>query len=365
MRLRWLAFAALLVACADVAPPAAAPAGDIPADDGRRPRAQLVVHYPTGWGHRIAVRGSAGGLTWSAGRDLTWTTGDAWTGTFALAATIELKPLFDDTTWSLGPNYVLAPGGTLDVWPHFFHDGGRLVEIAGFSSSRLGDTRRVTVYLPPSYDETPARRYAVVYMHDGQNLFHGDEAFAGVSWDVAGAMDGGAADAEIAEAIVVGIDNDGDRIWEYTPTDGGYGGGGADAYLGFVADELKPAIDERFHTRPDREHTAIVGSSLGGLVSIYAGIARPETFGVVGALSPSTWWDGTWIIAKVAAAGTLPVRVYVDSGDDDRANTAHLADTFRGRGADLDYVVDPGAQHGEYWWRKRLPGAMAFLLGGY
>jgi predicted alpha/beta superfamily hydrolase len=200
-------------------------------------------------------------------------------------------------------------------------------------------------------------------MHDGQNLFHDDEAFAGVSWDVEGAMDGGAADALIGEAIVVGIDNDADRIWEYTPTDGGYGGGGADAYVGFVADELKPAIDRDFHTLPDRDHTAIVGSSLGGLVSIYAGITRADTFGVVGALSPSTWWDGTWIIARVSAAATLPGRIYVDSGDDDRDDTARLADALRTRGANLDYVVAPGQQHSEVYWRRRLPGALAFLVG--
>src|SRR5262249_57604497 len=106
-------------------------------------------------GHWISGGGWAGGLTWSAGQDLTWTAGDAWTGTFAPTASIELKPLFDDTTWSLGPNYVLAPGKTLDVWPHFFHDGGRLVEIHDFASARLVHTPPLPHFPPPRSTQTP------------------------------------------------------------------------------------------------------------------------------------------------------------------------------------------------------------------
>ena len=117
-----------------------------------------------------------------------------------------------------------------------------------------------------------------------------------------------------------------------------YGGGGADAYLALIADQLKPRIDRDYRTLADRGHTAIMGSSLGGLVSVYAGVTRPDVFGLVGALSPSTWWDGTWILPRVATERTDPARVYVDSGDagdsqDDQANTATLAQTYRTRGA--------------------------------
>jgi predicted alpha/beta superfamily hydrolase len=181
-------------------------------------------------------------------------------------------------------------------------------------------------------------------------------------------MDRGFADGTIGEALVVGVDNSAARIWEYTPSDGGYGGGGADVYLGFLADELKPVIDHDYRTRPEREHTAILGSSLGGLVSVWGGITRDDTFGLVGAVSPSTWWDERFILGKVRDAATIPVRVYVDSGDagasqDDRTNTAELAATYRARGARLEYRVQPGASHNEYWWRQRLPGALAFLVG--
>jgi predicted alpha/beta superfamily hydrolase len=280
-----------------------------------------------------------------------------------LESAIELKPLFDDAVWSKGPNYRLEPGQTVEIWPVFFHDGGRLERRADWRSPLLEHDRDVVFYLPPSYDENHRRRYPVVYMHDGQNLFHDRDAFGGVSWDVAGAMDRGFHDASIREAIVVAVDNTPARIWEYTPTDGGYGGGGAGGYLAFVADELKPVVDRDYRTEPGRATTAIAGSSLGGLVSAWAGVSRPETFGLVAAISPSTWWDGRWILAQVQGAEELPARVYVDSGEDDRANTTLLAETYRARGVELRHVVQPGAAHNEWYWRQRLPGALAFLLG--
>ena len=343
-------------------------AGGGKADDARARRTTVVVHYPTGWGHRIELRGSGGGLDWWDGREARWTDGDRWVLALELEAPVELKPLYDDAVWSRGPNFRVEPGQTVDVWPVFFHDRGRLERRADWRSPLLDHDRDVVFYLPPSYDENLRQEYPVVYMHDGQNLFDDRGAFGGVAWDVAGAMDRGFADATIREAIVVAVDNSAARIWEYTPTDGGYGGGGADVYLDYLADELKPVVDRDYRTMPGRETTAIVGSSLGGLVSVWAGVSRPDTFGLIGALSPSTWWDGRWILAQVREAPELPVRVYVDSGDsgtsqDDRANTALLADAYRARGAELRYVVQPGASHSEWWWRQRLPGTLAFLLG--
>jgi predicted alpha/beta superfamily hydrolase len=329
---------------------------------------QIVVHYNTGWGHRISIRGNGAGLDWTHGKDATWTTGDAWVLSVTTSTAIELKPLFDDATWSKGPNWKLTPGQTLDIWPHFFHDAGRLEMLSNWYSHVLNNSRTVTVYLPPSYDENGAERYPVVYMHDGQNLFVDSQSFGGVSWNVTGALDKGAADATIGETIVVGIDNDAGRIWEYTPTDGGYGGGGADTYLTFIADELRPEINKQYRTVTDRAHTAILGSSLGGLVSVYAGTTRPEVFGLIGALSPSTWWDNIWIIPHVQTETTNPVRVYVDSGDsgpsnDDKTNTAKLAQTYKSNGATVDYLVQAGGQHSEVYWRQRLPGALSFLVG--
>jgi predicted alpha/beta superfamily hydrolase len=330
--------------------------------------ATVVVHYPAGWGHRISLRGSGGGLSWSRGRDLDWSDGDVWTAQIPLSAAVEVKPLYDDSTWAIGPNWTLRPGQTLDLWPHFFHDSGDIQRIDSWHSNVLNNDRGIWVYLPPSYDENPAERYPVVYMHDGQNLFDDDASFIGVSWNVGGALDQGALDASIHEAIVIGVESTDNRTWELTPTDGGEGGGGGEPYLAFLTNELKPWVDSTFRTFGDREHTLMAGSSLGGLISAYIGATHADVFGSVGVLSPSTWWDNLYIINEVANASGRPLRVYLDSGDsgpdnDDVSYTAQLAGSYRSINVPLDYLVQQGGEHSEVYWRQRIPGALAYLLG--
>jgi predicted alpha/beta superfamily hydrolase len=335
-------------------------------------QATVVVHYPTGWGHRISLRGT-GPLNWSRGADATWTPTDEWRLTLTVSGKIELKPLFDDATWAIGPNWTLSPGQTLDIWPHFFRDAGQVQVIDNWWSNTLQNSRTVRVYLPPAYLENSGQRFPVVYMQDGQNLFDDSIAFGGVSWNGAGAMDQGARDGSIHEAIVVGVDATANRIGEYTPVaDPQDGGGDADAYLSFLVNEIKPWVDATWRTLPGRESTAIAGSSLGGLVSAYAGVSHPDVFGLVGVFSPSTWWDNNWIIGAVQGtkgAAVQPLRVYVDSGDsgpsnDDKPQTALLAQAYQGLGTmQVKYLVQPGGQHSETYWRQRLPGALAFLLG--
>lgn len=317
------------------------------------------VHYPAGWGHRITLRCSD---DWSRALTTTWTAEDVWVGTAAVGATC--KPLLDDATWSIGPSY--APG---EIWPHFRHVGGAVERHAGFRSDLLGKDRGVWIYTPPSYEENARQTYPVVYMHDGQNLFSDATSFGGVSWDVGGAMDEGIASGAIAEAIVIGIENDADRMAEYTPVpDPDYGGGSADAYLRFLVTELKPAVDRGWRTQPDAAHTAIIGSSLGGLVSVWAGLTHADTFGLVGALSPSTWWNGAWVLDQSQAATPAIRRIYLDSGDagpsqDDVVDTSRLAAVWKTKpNVEVDYVLDRGASHTETYWRKRIPGALAFLL---
>ena len=367
--------------------------------DAAVPSATVVrVHYPAG-AHTIALRGSGGPLTWTAGTALMANADDTWTLTITdLAAPIEVKALLDDATWSRGANYHVGPGRTVDLYPHFNSGRGQVVTlIPRFHSTSLGDDRAFRAYLPASYDENTRARYPVVYMHDGQNLFDRTTAFGGVEWGVDEAFDAageagrcasGAAcqnDGECGaagvclstrEAIVIGVDNAPDRIWELTPTrDADIGdGGGADRYLTMVADELKPTIDQMLRTSPGAADTAIMGSSLGGLVSAYAGVTRPAVFGLIGAMSPSTWWDNRVILARVAATGAAPrpLRVYVDSGDagpsmDDVANTTMLSAKYvalgYALGTTLRHVIDPGASHSEQFWARRFPAAAAFLLG--
>ncbi len=341
---------------------------------------RLRVHYPAGSGHTLSIRGSGGPWNWTKGVTLRAEADDTWTiETDTLTAKTEWKPLLDDATWSRGPNYAVSPGETRDVYPHFTQVGGKVeVHWPKFHSTTLGNDRGIWVYYPPTYLENSKARFPVVYMHDGQNLFDPSTAFGGNEWKVDETMDGAAEDGSIREAIVIGVENTSARMSEYTPTkDASVGdGGGADNYLKMLTTELKPMVDGALRTETGRESTAIMGSSLGGLLSSYAGTtSAASTFGLVGAMSPSTWWDGTVILKDVAAAkgkAPSPLRVYVDSGDsgtssDDLANTKVLAQTYRDDGyvdgSTLSYVVQKGASHSEFYWAQRLPGALTFLLG--
>jgi predicted alpha/beta superfamily hydrolase len=140
-----------------------------------------------------------------------------------------------------------------------------------------------------------------------------------------------------------------------------------------LVDELKVAVDGMLRTRPDIASTAMVGSALGGLVTAYAGWKRPDVYGVVAELSPSTWWNDAVIVGEVAmtlAAPHRPLAVYVDSGSgtvDDQSDTDKLAAAYLALGyidgASFRHVIQPGAQHNEEYWAQRFPGAMQFLLG--
>lgn len=352
------------------------PAVDVPGDTGATVTT-LRVRYASRMGD-VALRGSIAPLNWDRGVTFRRVADDTWEWTSAdLRTPLEWKPLLDDRTWSRGPNYRANPGATVVVFPHFVNGVGEYARTyPSFMSTVLGNRRGVWVYLPPSYGENTAARFPVVYMHDGQNLFDPRAAFGGVSWDAHTAMNDGAESGAIREAILVGVENNASRIAEYTPTvDAMYGGGNGDAYLRMLVDEVKPMIDRAYRTLPDRANTALVGSSLGGLISAYAGVRRADVFGLIGALSPSTWWNDRVLLREVATTpmrAARPLRVYVDSGNagtsmDGLADTRELAATYRSvgyvEGTSLRYVVQEGAQHNEFYWAQRLPGALAFLLG--
>jgi predicted alpha/beta superfamily hydrolase len=271
----------------------------------------------------------------------------------------------------------VKPGQTIDIYPRFVESHGTVTKAyPSFVSQKLPSTRGVWVYLPPTYVENTESRFGVLYMHDAQNLFSADTAFGGNEWKVDETLDAGAEDGTIHETIVVGVENTAARTDELTPTsDPTYGGGKAEQYLSMIVDEIKPMVDKDLRTIPTREQTGVMGSSLGGLVSAYAGVRHADVFGLVGAMSPSTWWGDKVILTEVASTPSRPakpLRVYVDSGDsgpsnDDVTNTTELAARYRSVGytdkKDLLHVVAAGAQHNEIYWAARLPGAMRFLLG--
>jgi predicted alpha/beta superfamily hydrolase len=371
--------------------------------------ATVFVHYPAS-SHAITFRGAGGGLSWTQGTAAAQT-GDTFALTLELTTAIEWIPLLDDITYALGPNYHVAPGQILDIWPHFITTQGQVSTlIASFTSTVLGNTRPIYAYVPPSYYENSDATYPVVYMHDGQNLWAAlpELAFAG-TWNVDTAFDaasntgtcsadgivgwgaqplGGTpvtciSDADCTssecrtfpEAIVIGVASTANRIYEYTPTTDPStpGGGGADLYLQMLVQELKPVIDGMLRTRTDVASTAMAGSSLGGLVTAYAGVTYPQVYGLVAELSPSTYWNNDVIVSDVLATPPAPARplvVYVDSGQgsvDDEADTDLLAAAYVSvgyvDGTNFRHVVQPGAQHNETYWAERFPGAMQCVLG--
>lgn len=262
-------------------------------------------------------------------------------------------------------------------WRAYPPEDGRAHTVAGsvrvmerFWSPQLGNQRDLLVYLPPSYARG-RRRYPVVYMHDGQNLFDQATSF-GEEWQVDETMEAAAAGG--VEAIVVGIPNMGDaRLDEYSPWhDAESGGGGrADAYLDLLLETIKPVVDRDFRTLPGREHTAVAGSSMGGLVSLYAYFRRPDAFGAAGVMSPALWFAGGQVFPFVEQAPFVPGRLYLDIGTNEGKTALEDARRMRDlleakgyrRGEDFLYVTALGGRHSERAWRRRTRRMMHFLLG--
>jgi len=237
-------------------------------------------------------------------------------------------------------------------------------------SPQLRNHRAIDVYLPASYGSS-RRRYPVLYLHDGQNLSDPATAFAG-TWELERAL--GDLAAVGVEMIVVGVHNIGvGRLDEYGPfEEPRYGGGAGERYLRYLTDTVKPRVDARYRTRPDRRSTVIVGSSMGGLISLYAFFAAPRVFGSVGALSPSIWFGNRGLLDYVAGRAAPRGRIYLDVGTDEGAETLRnaraLVRLLRVKGyhpgRTLRYIEATGHQHRESDWAQRLPGALSFLLRG-
>jgi predicted alpha/beta superfamily hydrolase len=154
-------------------------------------------------------------------------------------------------------------------------------------SPQLQLQRKVRVYLPPSYG-TSQRHYSVIYMHDGQNVFQSSDAF-GRPWRVESIID---KMPVRKQAIVIAIDNGGgERVNEYAPYRRGQKGGKGHDYMRFIVENIKPWADTNYRTLGSADHTWLVGSSLGGLITMYGGLQFPQVFGKIGVLSPAFWFN--------------------------------------------------------------------------
>jgi enterochelin esterase-like enzyme len=237
---------------------------------------------------------------------------------------------------------------------------GRIEVLANFSSEWI-PARKVQVYLPPGYVKDTARRYPVLYLHDGQNVF--DAAEAGMEWQVDEAAESLVQRGAIAPLIVVAVANGEARTDEYA-------GSKASLYARFLREELKPFVDRTYRTLPEAASTAVGGASHGGLVSLWLALQHPHTFGNVLALSTSAMWDDGTIVKQVQALpAKLRVRIWLAVGarEGERflASNRHLRDALVAKGwtlgSDLRYLEQEDGAHDEISWAAQVPAMLAFL----
>jgi predicted alpha/beta superfamily hydrolase len=244
--------------------------------------------------------------------------------------------------------------------------------------SQFVRARDVWVYLPPGYAADSARRYPVVYLHDGNNVFNEATSFLGVEWGVDEVAEQGIRAGRLPDFIAVAVANTPDRTREYTWTpDPKHGGGTATDYARFLIEELKPFIDRTYRTDPRPEATAVVGSSLGGIVSLWLGLEHPEVFRRIGCVSPAAGWADRDLERLVRAGRGTGLRIWLDIGTAEAtprngepdwwlqdARSLRDALVLRGyvEGRDLHYEEVQGAKHNEVAWAARIGRILAYLL---
>ena len=245
---------------------------------------------------------------------------------------------------------------------------GRIFRAGPLEIPHIGP-RSIDVYLPPGYDHDLHKRYPVMYMFDGQNVFGDEGSFAG-GWRTHLVLDRLAARG-MKVPVVVGLHHgNGQRIDELAPWRAGHGGGKADLLLDWMAGDLHHQVLRNLRTLPGPENVTVAGSSMGGLTALYAVFRRPDAFGKCVAMSPSLWVGHGEIFRWLEHVATpWSCKVYMDSGGRERwlAQSARaMAQVLSHKGLEpgrhLWYRADPRGGHHERSWRRRLPSALRFVL---
>lgn len=250
----------------------------------------------------------------------------------------------------------------------------RIFELPSFD----GHPRPIRVYTPEAYDQPPHDRFGVVYLQDGQNMFAHPSSARAESWAADQALERLVQGGQLAPWILVGVDHAVDRLGEYSGWDFPRAGTRAkgEQYTRWLSETVKPLIDREYRTRPEARFTATLGSSMGGLVSLLLGLWRPDTFGRIGAFSPTVMWSDEQLFSAWSRHSGCWTRIYLDAGlhetlDIDGVHLDYGRDTRRfhehlrsvGYGDhELMLVLEPMGQHSEVDWRRRLPFALRWLL---
>ena len=238
-----------------------------------------------------------------------------------------------------------------------------------FEIPQLKTTRRIWIYLPKDY-ETSHKKYDVMYLQDAQNLFDDATSYAG-EWQVDETLN------KIFEKtgkslIVVGIDNGGEkRIEELSPyKNAKYGGGNGDNYVKFIVETLKPFIDKNYRTKPQRKFTTIGGSSLGSLISVYAAVKYPETFGKVLAFSSAFWFNAKELNEFISSSkvNLKQQKYYFIQGkhedEDMEEQTNRVIENLKSKNVkpkNIFLKIDEDGKHNEMYWRREFEGAVLWL----
>lgn len=359
----------------------ASPAGpDSVGPDAGTPQTIIRVQHPKA--ASLQLRGDTAPLSWTSSMAPTSVNGTE--ARFVLppaSGPIQVKPVLQEGTgdpvWSIGANYLVQPAAERVIHPYFDpkHAAGRR---ENFEVKAIGDPkatpgpRTVRVFLPPGYDENTLAHYPLLLMWDAQNVFEDATATFAVAWKAQDALMKSLAAGKLTEVVIAAVDHGGKaRIHEYTPwADSKEGGGGGENTMKWIDTTVLPELDQRYRLLPGRDNRIVGGSSLGGIMSLYAALTRPKTFGGGVCMSGAWWWadEQSLTFAKSELKAALPTRLWVDAGtvNDGLPLTQKLRDLLLSGGLKLDetlgYYEHQGADHSEGAWQKRVHLALEFFF---
>jgi len=240
---------------------------------------------------------------------------------------------------------------------------GKVEHHRKFYSKTLNNRRDILVWLPPSYKKEIHRRYPVLYMQDGQNVMDPRTAHIGIDWQVDETASRLIKSGNLQEIIIVGIYNTPERLEEYSDSSKGKN------YMKFIVDQLKPFVDKYYRTLSGREYTAVMGSSMGGLISFLLAWNYPDVFGKAACMSSSFYYDGDKAINMVKnyTGEKKKIKIYIDHGEDGLPRGQRMFCELSQKGyligTDIDYYYAPGADHTESEWAKRIERPLLFFFG--
>jgi enterochelin esterase-like enzyme len=316
----------------------------------------------------------------------------SWVGTFAFPAGGRLEYKITRGSWeteAVGADGTVPGNFTLNVqgnetvnitvanWRDILHKDsvrkveGQITGLVKYHRQMEGEgikPRDVIVWLPPGYEKNLEKRYPVLYVHDGQNAFDPATSSTGVDWQIDETADRLIREGKLQEIIVVGIYNTADRNREYSDTPQGR------AYMRFIVEKLKPFIDKEYRTEPEREHTAVMGSSLGGLISFLLAWNYPQVFSQAACLSPAFVYREINVPSLVEnyTGANKRIRIYMDVGGVGLEKQLQpgcdaMLHTLEAHGfkmdENLEWYRDPEAEHNERAWSKRVWRPLLFMYG--